>query len=93
MSKPPGREPPPGTVEARVEAAWRRARPALALTMIFAAAAAVLGPLIVGLLVWRGATEHRWSWLALGVLCGAPLVLVICASLRRATRSRPRAPR
>lgn len=84
-----GREPPPGTVEAKVEALWRRSRPVLALTMIFAAAAMLLGPLILALLIWRGASEGRWSWLALGLLCAAPLLLIGARSLARALRRSP----
>lgn len=84
---------PPGSVEAKVDEAWRRARPALALTMIFGALAVVAGPLICGLLIYRGVREGRWSWLALGALCALPLVLILVGHARRMLRTRPAPPR
>jgi hypothetical protein len=76
------------TIERRVEAAWKRARPLLALTMIFAAAALVLGPLVLWLLIVRGVREGHPSWVALGVLCGLPPLLIVVSLVRRALRGK-----
>jgi hypothetical protein len=63
-----------------------------AATVLFGLAAAIGGPIILYQLIARGIREGRPSWLALGVVCAIPWVLVVYAAIKRAIRGAPPAP-
>jgi hypothetical protein len=91
-ARPPGTSPPDrGTQKAH--AIWRATAPLMfAATVLFGLAAAIGGPIIIYELIVRGVREQRWSWLALGVLCGIPWCLVVYAALKRAFVRKPPPP-
>ena len=57
-----------------------------AATVLFGIAAAIFGPIILYELIVRGVRESHPSWVALGVICGIPWVLVVYAAIKRAIR-------
>ena len=86
---PPGTSPPDRGTQ-RAHAVWKAARPAMfAATVLFGLLAAVGGPIILYQLIVRGIREGRPSWVALGVLCAIPWLLVVYAAIKRAIRGAP----
>ena len=64
---------------------WRATAPLMfAATALFGLIAAVGGPIVLYLLIVRGAREGRWSWFVLGVVCAIPWLLVVYAALKKA---------
>jgi hypothetical protein len=79
---------PPDSGTRRAHALFKAAAPFLFLPMlIFGLAAAVGGPVILWLLISRGLREGRPSWVALGVLCGLPWLLLVVFAIRGGLRS------
>jgi len=64
-----------------------------AATALFGLIAAIGGPVVLYLLIVRGAREGRWSWLALGIVCAIPWLLVVYAALKKVFVRTPPPPR
>jgi hypothetical protein len=79
---------PPDSGTRRAHALFKAAIPYLFLPMaLFGLAAAIGGPVILWLLISRGLREGRPSWVALGVLCGLPWLLLVMLAVRGGLRA------
>ena len=92
-TRPPGSSPPDRGTQ-KVRAFWRATAPLMFVaTLLFGLVAGIGGPIVLYELIARGIREERWSWLALGILCGIPWALVVYAALKRlVVRPKPKPP-